>query len=134
MKTLMAVIALGVSAAMVAPAIAAPERKTEMVDEGKPVDSLLMRYAFDATWVLDEERILIRDEYRDHYLVTLKERCEWIDLPRPFKFVPRLHDRVRASLSYDVRDNQHEDCSIAKIEKVPMETAKGLRAELAAKE
>jgi hypothetical protein len=132
MRRLMMVAAAIVGAA-VAPMAAAQERKTEMADEGKAVDSLLLRYGFEATWVLDEERILMRDTYREHYLVTLKEPCGWLDLDRSFIFFPKLHDRVRASLRYEVRDNQHEDCQIAKIEKVSRETAQGLRAELAAK-
>ena len=132
MRTLI-MVAAAFAGAAIAPAAAAQERKTEMVDEGKAVDSLLLRYGFEATWVLDEERILMRDAYREHYLVTLKEPCDWLDLDRSFSFFPKLHDRVRASLSYEVRDNQHEDCQIAKIEKVSLETAKNLRAELAAK-
>jgi hypothetical protein len=129
---IVAVAAAVAGAAVVAPAVAAPERKTELVDDGKAVDSLLLRYGFESTWVLDVQSILMQDAYREYYLVTLEEPCEWIERPFPFAFAPKLHDRVRASLTYDVRDDQHEDCRVAKIEKVSLETAKGLRAKLAA--
>jgi hypothetical protein len=131
MKALAAILAV-LACAAVAPAVAAPERRTEMVDQGKAVDSLLLRYRFDATWVLDPQSILLRDAYREHYLLTLEKRCEWIELTHPFTFFPGLNDRVRASLTYEVRDYKHEDCRIAKIEKVSLEAAKELRAKLTA--
>ncbi len=119
---------LAAGATMIAPAAAGPERRTEMVDDGKAVDSLLLRYNFDATWVLDAQKIMLRDTYRDHYLLTLKKPCGWIELSNPFTFFPALRDRVRASLRYDVRDNLHAICDIAKIEKISSQTAKELRA------
>ncbi len=133
MKRLVA-IGLGMllaGAAAMAPAVAAPERRTETVDDGKAVDSLLMRYRFDATWVLNPTSILLRDTYREHYLLTLKESCGWIELSNPFTFFPELKQRVRADRSYEIRDNLHENCDIARIEKVSSETARELRAKLA---
>lgn len=114
-------------AAMLALPAGAAERKTELVEDGKAVDSLLMRYGFDGSWVLDTQRIMLRDAYLDHYVVTLEAPCDWISLNGPFAFFPRLHERVRASLIYDVRDNQHEDCRIARIEKIGWEAAQRLR-------
>jgi hypothetical protein len=119
--------------ALLAAAPAVAERKTEMVDEGKPVDSLLMRYAFDASWVLNPQSILMRDSYRDHYLLTLSEPCEWIELSNPFFFFPKLSDRVRTELRYEVRDNLHKNCDISRIEKVDRIIAKDLIANLAEK-
>jgi hypothetical protein len=118
-------------AAAMSPAVAAPERRTEIVDNGMAVDSLLMRYRFDATWVLNPTSILLRDTYREHYLLTLEKPCRWIELSNPFAFFPELKQRVRAALSYEVRDNLHETCDIARIEKVSSETARELRAQLA---
>jgi hypothetical protein len=63
-------------AAMTAPAMGQSPRKTDMVElGGKSVDSLLLRYAFDATWAIDTQNILLRDTYRDYYKVTLKAPC-----------------------------------------------------------
>jgi hypothetical protein len=122
-------IAVAVTA-FAAPAIAEPDVKTQLVDgSGKQVDSLLLRYAFDATWVLDDQKVLLRDTYLDHYLVTLAAPCEWMDRSTGFKFFPSLSNRVRASLRYEVRDNAHENCDIAKLEKISTDAAKTLRAE-----
>lgn len=122
---------LAACAAAIAPAAAEPERRTEIADNGKAVDSLLLRYRFDATWVLNTQSILLRDTYREYYVLTLDEPCEWIAFAHPFFFFPELEDRVRAELTYDVRDDKHEICDIAKIEKVSGATAKELRAKLA---
>ena len=133
MKTLIGSVlgvALAASVFAVAPAIAEPDVKTQLVDgSGKQVDSLLLRYGFDATWVLDDQKVLLRDTYLDHYLVTLAAPCEWMDRSTAFKFFPALTNRVRASLRYEVRDNAHENCDIAKVEKISTEAAKTLRAE-----
>ena len=137
MKSLMA--CLVVSAAMaagtvVAPAVAQAAKTTELVDgKGASVDSLLLRYRFDATWVIDNTRILIRDAHRDHYLVSLKAPCEELDRDRSFAFFPALHDRVRTSLHYEVRGKAGPYCDIGKIEQVNAGAAASLRAELAAK-
>lgn len=134
MRTVIAAVAAALAAsAVIAPAVAAPEQKTELADQGKPVDSLLLRYGFDATWVVDSQTILLRDTYRDHYVVTMDQPCEWLELDRSFFFFPKLADRVRAARFYEVRDNAHENCTISKIEKVSSETAQGLREKLAAR-
>jgi hypothetical protein len=135
MKKMFAAAAAALAAtAALAPAVAAPERKTEIVDQGKAVDSLLLRYVFEGTWVLDKQSILMRDSYRDHYLVTLEKPCGWIELSHPFSFFPSLSDRVLAGRVYEVRDNVHEICTISKIEKISREAAQGLRAKLAAED
>lgn len=120
--------------AFAAPAIAEPDVKTQLVDgSGKQVDSLLLRYGFDATWVLDDQKVLLRDTYLDHYLVTLAAPCEWMDRSTAFKFFPALTNRVRAARSYEVRDNIHENCDIAKLEKLSTDAAKALIVENANK-
>jgi hypothetical protein len=135
MKTLVAsllVSAAMAAGAMVAPALAQEAKKTELVNaKGETVDSLLLRYAFDATWVIDSQRILVRDAHRDHYLVTLKEKCDALDLDRDFKFFPVLHDRIRSSLNYEVRNPVGPICDIGKVAFVSDGAAKDLRAELA---
>jgi len=120
--------------ALLAVAPAAAERRTETVDQGKAVDSLLMRYSIDATWVLNPQSILVRDTYREHYLLTLSEPCDWIELSNPFFFFPKLADRVRTELRYEVRDNLHKNCDISRIEKIDSSMAKDLKADLANKD
>lgn len=124
------VLGIALAASAIAPAMAEQDIKTQLVDEnGKQVDSLLLRYGFDATWVLDDQKVLLRDTYLDHYLVTLAAPCEWMDRSTAFKFFPSLSNRVRASLRYEVRDDKHENCDIAKLEKVSTDAAKTLIAE-----
>lgn len=119
-----------IAAVVTAPALAAPDRKTELVDMGKPVDSLLLRYRFESVWVLDGQTVLLRDSYRDHYLVTLARPCEWMDRSRAFHFFPKLANRVRASLSYELRDDMHENCDVAKLEKISGEAAREMIGKL----
>jgi hypothetical protein len=112
-----------------APAMGQPERKTELVElDGKAVDSMLLRYAFDATWAVDEQHILVRDTYRDHYLVTLKNECEKLEMQRGIKFFPALTGRIRASLSYEVRDPVGQPCDISRVEQVDQARANELKA------
>jgi hypothetical protein len=125
-----------VSAAMAAglatPALAQDAKHTQLLDDtGATVDSLLLRYAFEATWVIDNERILVRDTQRDHYLISLKGKCEELDKDRSFAFFPALKDRVRASLHYEVRSKAGPYCDIGKIEEINAQAAASLRAELA---
>lgn len=133
MKTL--IKSLVVSAVLLgaaAPALAQAPGKTVMVDgKGATVDSLYMRWALDATWVIDNKRILIRDSNRNHYLVTLKNECKKLELDREFAFFPQLQGRIYSSLSYEVRDKAGPYCDIGKIEEVNSEVASNLRAELA---
>jgi Family of unknown function (DUF6491) len=126
------IAATGVLAAT--PAVAQPDQKTELVNEdGQSVDSLLLRYAFDATWVIDDTHILMRDTFRDHYYVTLKEPCEKLDMQRDIKFVPALTGRILSSRRYETRDAAGPPCDIVKLEQIGSERAAELRASLANK-
>lgn len=112
------------AAAMLAGPAVAQERNTDLVDEGTSVDSLLLRYHFDAMWALDDENLLLRDTYRDHYQVTFDKACTWIDQPRAVVFVPALTSRIRASLPYEARDKNGQICEVAKIAKIPKDEAR----------
>lgn len=136
MKTLIASMvaaALAAGGFAIAPATGQETPKTAMVEDGKQVDSLLLRYGFDATWAVDTQRVLLRDTYREHYLLTLKEPCAALDMQRGFKFVPALNGRVRESLRYELRNYKGAPCDIAQIEKINDTRAAELRAEVAAK-
>ena len=51
-----------------------------------------------ATWVIDKQNVLYRDEYRDYYLVTLSEACEPLEIRhRGFAFHPGAPWRLRAT-------------------------------------
>jgi hypothetical protein len=134
MKSLIAsvMVSAAMAAGFAAPVVAQDARHTQLVDgKGATVDSLLMRYGLEATWVIDNQRILIRDTHRDHYLISLKDKCEELDKDKSFGFFPALKDRVRASLHYEVRSRAGPYCDIGKIEKINSEAAASLRAELA---
>ncbi len=134
MKSLIAsvMVSAAMAAGLAAPALAQDAKHTQLVDDkGATVESLLLRYAFEATWVLDNERILVRDTHRDHYLISLKDKCEELDKDKPFAFFPTLQDRVRASLHYEVRSKAGPYCDIGKIEEINAQAAASLRAELA---
>ena len=128
---LAAVMATGAFA--VAPAMAQEAQKTGMIEDGKPVDNLLLRYAFDATWVVDTQHVLMRDTYRDHYVLTLKEPCEALDMQRGFNFVPALSGQVREGRRYELRNYKGAPCDITQIEKIDNARAAELRAAVAAK-
>ena len=116
-----------------APAMGQPEKKTELVELGKSVDTLLLRYGFEATWVVDSQNILLRDTYRDHYLVTLKDGCDaLVDIKRSFKFFPELSGSLRAGRTYEVRNSVGAPCDIAKVEQIDDARAAELRAAVAA--
>ena len=105
--------------------------QTVMVDgKGATVDSLLLRWKFDATWVIDNKRILLRDAHRDNYLITLKDDCEKLEMDRSFVIFPELTDRIYSSLKYEVRDKAGPYCTIGRIEQVKPEAAASLRAEI----
>jgi hypothetical protein len=131
MKKLIALslASFAVAGLVAAPAIGQPERKTELVELGKgSVDNLLLRYAFDATWVVDQQHILLRDTYRDHYVVTLKENCEKLDMQREIKFFPALAGNIKSARPYEVRDRAGQPCDIVRIEQVDDARANELRA------
>ena len=114
-----------------APAMAQGDKKTELVElNGKSVDSLLLRYAFDATWAIDDSHILLRDTYRDHYYITLKAPCEKLDMHRDIGFTPALVGRIRASLHYEVRDAVGSPCDIVRVEQIATDRATELKAKL----
>jgi hypothetical protein len=136
MKSLIAsvMVSAAMAAGLAAPVLAQEAKHTQLVDDkGATVDSLLMRYALEATWVIDNQRILIRDAHRDHYLISLKDKCEELDKDRSFVFFPALTNRVRASLHYEVRSKVGPYCDIGKIEQINSAAAASLRAELANK-
>src|SRR5262245_34224170 len=119
MKTLIKslIVSATLLAGAAAPALAQTPGKALMVNgKGATVDSLLLRYAFDATWVIDNHRILLRDTHRDNYLITMKDACEKLELDRQFIIFPELKDRVYASLKYEVRDKAGPYCDITSIE------------------
>jgi hypothetical protein len=131
MRTLYAVAAMAFAAA---PLAGAQETKTQIVElGGQSADSLLLRYRFEAMWAIDAQRILLRDTQRDHYLLTLTEPCEKLDMHRNVTFVPALKDRIRSSVRYEVRDPAAEPCDIGRVEQIDKTRASALRAELAAR-
>jgi hypothetical protein len=105
--------------------------QTVMIDgKGATVDNLNLRWRFDATWVIDNKRILMRDAHRDNYLITLKEDCKKLEMDRNFVVFPELKGRVYSSLKYEVRDKAGPYCTIGSIEQVKPEAAASLRAEI----
>jgi hypothetical protein len=112
-----------------APALAQPERKTELVElGGKSVDRMQLRYDFNSAWVVDNQNILYRDNTRDYYLVTLKEACEPLDnRGRPFSFHPAWSWQLLASRDYEVRPQDGQWCDVARIEQVDDAKATELR-------
>jgi hypothetical protein len=138
MKTVIAsVLAAGLAASgLVAPAIAQTAPKTELVSlEGKHVDTMLLRYSFDASWVVDRQHILMRDTYLDHYVVSLKAPCTWLDQStfKGFFFFPALNGNLRAGRAYEVRNEGHEPCIISGVQQVPSTQATELKSKVAQK-
>lgn len=112
------VIGVGV-ALLAAPAMGDGPRKTELVKDGKTVDTLFMRTgAVDQMWVLDNRNILLRDPYRDFYLVSFTQTCDWIHKPENFRFVPALGGNVLASRPYEARSKDERICDVASIRTV----------------
>ena len=124
------IIAAAMAAGSVAaPALAQGDNKTILVErDGTEVRTLLLRYPFEATWVIDESHILLRDTYRDHYLVTLKAPCAKLDMQRGIKFVPALAGRIKASLTYEARDPVGPPCDVTRVEGIEKAKAAELRA------
>lgn len=122
-------VALIAAASLAAPALGETGRKTELVDlDGASVDRLQLRYNFDAVWVIDTQNILYRDTSRDHYLVTLKETCEQIDVrSRRFNFFPSWSHRLLASNTYEVQPEVGPECDVARVEQVGDDRANTLR-------
>lgn len=122
----------GACLAMLAAPAAMAEPRTELVKDGKAVNNMLLRYKFDAVWVVDAERILSRDVNFDHYLVTLDKPCNWLLLQKEFYFYP-MGDRLRQSLPYDIRDDENPNCNVKRIETIDRQTAQTLREKLVKK-
>src|SRR5262245_39381823 len=114
MKTLIkSVIVSAALLGVAAPVLAQTPGPTVMVDgKGATVDSLNLRWKFDATWVIDNKRILLRDANMDHYLITLKDDCKKLDMDRDFAIFPALAGRVYSSRRYEVRDKAGPYCDI----------------------
>lgn len=113
----------------VAPAIGDPSRKTELVElGGKSVDRLVIPYAMDAAWLVDNKNILYRDDHRDNYLVTLKVECSQLEVRgRSFSFHPAGAPSLQASRAYEVRPDAGQWCDVAKVEQVDDAKADAMR-------
>jgi hypothetical protein len=113
----------------VAPALAQGDTKTILVEkDGTQVDTMLLRYPFDATWVIDDTHILLRDTYRQHYLITLEAPCKKLEMQRGIQFVPALSGRIKASLTYEARDKAGPPCDLTRVEQIESAKAAELRA------
>jgi hypothetical protein len=122
-------IAVVAGVAVSAPALAQAEQKTTLVElDGAQVDTMLLRYPFDATWVIDETHILMRDTYRQHYLITLEAPCKKLEMQRGIQFVPALSGRIKASLTYEARDKAGPPCDLTRVEQIENTKAAELRA------
>jgi len=139
MKTFIAsVLAAGLAASgLVAPAIAQTAPETELVSlEGKHVDTMLLRYSFDATWLVDSQHILLRDTYLDYYVVSLRAPCSWLDDQATYKsffFFPELSGNLRAGRIYEVRNDGRKPCTISSVKHVPTAQAAELKTKVAQK-
>lgn len=119
---------LATVAALAAPAVGEPAKRTELVQLGKRVDRLQLRYGVDSVWVVDNQNILYRDTYNDHYLVTTKGACDQLTIRgRGFNFHPGDTWQLLTSRSYEVRTQAGAWCDVGKIEQVDDAKAKALR-------
>lgn len=118
------------AAAFTAPALAEPvKKKTELVAlDGKSVDKMQLRDDFDATWVIDAQHVLYRDDRRAYYLVTLKEACPSLEIRSlGFSFHPGWSWQLRDNFAYEIRPEAGSRCDVAKIEKMDDAKAEPLR-------
>lgn len=104
----------------VAPALAEPPRKTELISlDGVSVDNLPLQYGFNGVWVVDNQNILYRDDSRTYYLVTLQDACSQLDRRgRDFAFHPTDPRSLLATRSYEVRPEAGPHCDVARIERL----------------
>lgn len=124
------IVAALACAALVGPALAEPEVKTQLVAiDGKSVENMRLRDGSSySTWVVDNQNVLYRDEYRDFYLVTLKQACAPLEIrQRPFAFHPGAPWLLKATSSYEVRPESGAPCKVAKIAKIDGARASPLR-------
>lgn len=126
-------LALGLAMLTGAPALAEPDAKpatkTELIGaNGQRVQALPMRYAFNAAWVIDTQRVLYRDDSRQHYLVTLKEACPVLAIEgRSVAFFPNPEWRLHTARSYEMRPVAGKPCDVAEIAKIATSAAKPMR-------
>lgn len=123
-------IALAVAfAALAAPALGERETKTQLVGiDGKSVASIRLRDGGYSTWVIDNKNVLYRGDFRDYYLVTLKEACEPLDIRRrAFSFHPFPQWQLRETRSYEVRPVSGAPCEVATIARIDDARAGPLR-------
>lgn len=117
-------------ATLVGPALGEPETKTQLVAlDGTSVESMKLRDgSIYSTWVIDKQNVLYRDEYRDYYLVTLREACAPLEIrQRPFAFHPGAPWRLKATSTYEVRPEGGAPCEVARIAKIDDARASPLR-------
>lgn len=121
-------IVLTGAALTAAPAVGEPERKTDLVGiDGQRVDVIPLINDFDATWVVDTQKLLYRDVRQDYYLVTLKQTCSQLSIQgRSFYFHP-TQAQLRASSAYEVRPEAGRECNVVRIEKMAEAKALPLR-------
>lgn len=115
--------------ALAGPAIGEPQTKTQLVTVGgKSVENLMLRHTFNATWVVDNQNVLYRDDAWDYYLVTLKTECQPLDIRhRNFAFQPDPRWRLKHTSSYEVRPLAGKPCEVAKIAMIDSAKADSLR-------
>jgi hypothetical protein len=119
-----------VCATLITPAYGEPKTKTELVAiDGKSVESIRLRDgSIYSTWVIDTLNVLYRDEFRDYYLVTLKQVCEPLAIRRrPFAFHPGSPWQLKATSSYELRPVAGAPCEVAKIARIDDARAAPLR-------
>jgi hypothetical protein len=132
MKKLVAssLVILMTAAVLAAPALAGPDKKTELVAlDGKSVDTMRLRDDFDAVWVVDTQRVLYRDDRRAYYLVTLDEACPSLGIrSKEFSFHPAWSWQLRTNSAYEIRPYVGSACDVSRIEKIDEAKADPLRA------
>lgn len=122
-------VVLMTAATLAAPAVAGPEKKTELIAlDGRSVDKMPLRDDFDATWVIDTQRVLYRDDRRAYYLVTLKDACPSLEIRSlGFAFHPAWSWQLRDNFAYEIRPQAGSRCDVARIEKMDDAKAEPLR-------
>lgn len=122
-------ILMAATAMASSPAVAEPEKKTELVAiTGEAVDSIQLRHDFNAVWVIDNQNILYRDDSRDYYLVTLKTECSPLEIRnRKFAFHPGSTWKLQQAHAYEVRLEAGRPCEVGRIEQIVDARADQLR-------
>lgn len=112
-----------------APALSQPEAKTTLITlDGKSVDKMVLRYNFNAAWVVTNQSVLYRDVTQDYYLVTLTSACKQIEKRgRSFSFHPDLSWRLNSKSAYEIRPEAGMPCDVSRIEQIDEARADALR-------